>query len=86
MSWIGSIVAAWKDATTERDGETKCPVRLGAIGTTAIYHAAAVWMVFGQETKIDIAMLGLYIQHMSMLIGVGALGIGAKSVMKGDSQ
>lgn len=86
MSLFQDLGKTWKEATTERDGVTKCPVRLGAIGTAVIYHVAALWMVFGQKAAVDVAMLGQYVQHMSTLIGVAAVGIGAKSVMKGDAQ
>ena len=79
------IINAWKQATTEGDNTTTCPVRLGAIGTALVYHVAATYMVFGQKTAIDAVLLGQYIQHMAMLIGVTAGGIGAKAVLKGDA-
>lgn len=86
MSLFSDLGKSWKAATTEHDGETKCPVRLGAIGTAIIYHAGAAWMVFGQHTSLDVAIMGQYVQHMCYLIGTSGLAIGAKSVMKGDAQ
>lgn len=70
---------------TERDNQTHCPFRVGGAGIVLVYHVAVVWMVVGQHVAIDMAQMGLYIQHMCTLIGVGALSVGAKAVMKADA-
>lgn len=79
MSWFTRMI-------TEGDNATQCPVRVGAVATAAVYHAGAVFMIIAQHVTIDISMLGQYIQHMSTLIGVAGVSIGAKSAMKGDAQ
>lgn len=82
---VDRVAALWRQATTERDNSTSCPVRLGAVTTAAVYHAAAAWMVFGQGAAIDAPLLGAYVQHMATLIGVTAGGVGVKSALKGDA-
>ena len=83
---LDPIIAAWKQATTEGNNTTTCPVRLGLVGTVVIYHAAAAWMVFGQGTSMDMAILGQYVQHMATVIGTAGAAIGVKSLMKGDAE
>jgi hypothetical protein len=82
---LKALRTAWRNATTERDNSTTCPVRIGAVATAGVYHVAAVWMVIGQSTHLDIATLGAYVQHMCTLIGVTGGAIGAKSLMKADA-
>ena len=61
-------------------------MRLGSIGVALVYHVAAMWMVFGQHTTVDMGTLGAYVQHMCYLIGTAGAAIGVKSVLKGDAQ
>ena len=74
-----------KNLLTERDGESYCPVRVGIAGAGLVYHAGLVFMVLRQHAAIDMAMLGAYVQQVCTLVGTAALGIGAKSAMKGDA-
>lgn len=82
---LDSIRAAWRNAMTEGDNATHCPVRLGAFGTGVVYHAAAAWMVLGQHTHIDMAVLGQYVQHMGLLVAATAGGVGAKALLHADA-
>lgn len=75
-----------KNILTEKNNATGCPVRIGFLLTGLIYHVGAFVMILVQHANIDMLMLGQYIQHMSLLGGVMAGGIGAKSVLKGDAQ
>lgn len=73
------------DIFTEGDNATVCPVRVGMLSTAVIYHVGALAGVIGQHLALDMATLGFYVQHMSTLFGIGALGVGAKSVLKADA-
>lgn len=75
-----------KDILTEKDGESACPIRVFGVAVGVVYHIGAAWMVFAQRLPLTIDVLGSYIQHMSMLSGISAMGIGAKSIMKADAQ
>ena len=79
LNWV-------KNALTERDNATFCPVRLGAFGTALVYHLAAAIGFFFHQLTLDMNTLGLYIQHMSLLGGAMAGGIGVKSLSKSDAQ
>ncbi|MBV8061064.1 MAG: hypothetical protein JO253_06020 [Alphaproteobacteria bacterium] len=78
---------AWiKHVLTEPDGNTFCPLRCGMALTTAVYHGAAAAGLWNGGLHCDIATLGQYAQHMTTLFAAGGVGIGAKSIMKGDAQ
>ena len=70
---------------TEGDNSTVCPVRVGSTIVGFLYHVAIVAGVYLEHLHLDMASLGQYIQHMMVLIGTMAAGIGAKSVLKGDA-
>jgi hypothetical protein len=74
-----------RNLLTEPDGVTFCPVRMCLAAAGTFYHAGAAWMVFGQHTPIDMALLGLYVQHMSTLAATCAASVGAKSILKADA-
>jgi hypothetical protein len=76
----------WPKFLCEPDNVTLCPVRAFFVGVGAVYHAAVGFMVFGQHSPIGIEMLGSYINHMTLLGGTTAGGIGAKSILKGDAK
>jgi hypothetical protein len=82
---LAVIRKMFRDMFTEPDGESFCPVRLAAGLANVTYHAAAAAGIYMGQLHLDIATLGQYLQHMSMLIGVGGVSVGAKSVMKGDT-
>lgn len=71
---------------SESDNSTFCPVRVGAGITAALYHVGAVIGVFVGAIHLDIASMGLYLQHMVTLIGATGASVGVKSVLKGDAQ
>lgn len=70
---------------TEPDGITLCPVRV--IGGIAIagYHGLVVFMVAHQHVTLGMTDCGLYLQHMTIAGTALGVGVGAKSVMKGDA-
>ena len=70
---------------SEADNETPCPVRIAAGITNFGYHLGAAVGIYMGAIHLDIVTIGLYIQHMVTLIGVGGLSIGTKSLMKGDA-
>lgn len=70
---------------TEGDNSTYCPVRVGMVGTGAVYHAAAAFMVIAQHQTLGMDMLGQYINHMSILGASTAGSVGAKALMKADA-
>ena len=71
---------------TEGDNKTHCPVRLGTSISAALYHVAAVVGAYMGSIHIDIATLGQYLQHMSLLFGVTGLAVGAKAIMGADAK
>ena len=72
-------------ALTEKDNATFCPVRIGGVTTGVLYHIAAGVGVLMHSVTLDMASLGMYIQHMMTLVGVSGATIGVKSVMKADA-
>lgn len=75
-----------KQLFSEPNNTTPCPVRVLAGVTALTYHASAAAGIWHGSLHLDIATLGAYMQHMTMLIGVGGAAVGAKSVLKGDAQ
>jgi hypothetical protein len=70
---------------TEKDNTTPCPVRIAAGAANAVYHFAAIAGIAMGHITLDINTLGLYLQHMSMIIATGGVSVGAKSIMKADA-
>ena len=70
---------------TEPDNKTLCPVRAVSIGTIGMYHVGAVYGLLTGAFHADMIALGQYAQHMMTLGGTLAMGVGAKSVLKGDA-
>lgn len=70
---------------SEPDNETPCPVRIATGLTNIVYHVAAMFGIYLGILHLDISTLGMYLQHMATLIGVGSISIGTKSIMKGDA-
>ena len=74
-----------KKLFSEADNQTPCPVRIAAGLANVGYHIGALVGIYAGAIHLDITTLGLYLQHMATLIGVGGLSIGTKSIMKGDA-
>ena len=76
----------WPKWLCESDNATLCPVRM--MGTMGIvgYHALLGFMLGHQHAALSMADLGTYMQQMSTAGVAFGVGIGAKSVMKGDAQ
>ena len=75
-----------KKMFSESDNSTPCPVRIGSGVTAFIYHIAAVIGVWLGVIHLDMASMGMYLQHMVTLIGTTGASVGVKSVLKGDAQ
>ena len=75
-----------KNIFSESDNSTLCPVRVGAGITAFLYHVAAVIGAVIGVIHLDMATLGMYLQHMVTLIGTTGASVGVKSVLKGDAQ
>lgn len=75
----------WPKWLCESDNVTLCPFRLFMGMVTTVYHAGAGYMVFGQHQPLGMDVLGAYANHMILIGGTLAGGIGAKSLMKGDA-
>ena len=70
---------------TEPDNVTLCPVRLIVWIGVAGYHLGILWGVYAAAIKADMPSIGLYVQHIVTLAGIGGLAVGGKSLMKGDA-
>ena len=79
MSWLAHLF-------TEPDNTTVCPVRVIGLASGALYHAAAAGGIATGAIHLDIASLGQYLQHMSVLAGTMGVATGAKSIMNGDAK
>lgn len=73
------------DFFTEPDGISYCPVRISSALCAIIYHTMAGIGCVVSTIHLDIATLGLYLQHMATLIGVASASVGAKAILKGDA-
>ena len=85
MLLLHSLAAAWKQAITEPDNVTTCPLRLSGISVGVAYHLAALWMVFGQGTGVTLPLLDSYVHHMVYLFVSFGGGVIAKSRLGGDA-
>ena len=80
------IIESFRQAITERDNATACPVRVSVVATGLLYHVGAIVGIALHSMTLDMATLGLYVQHMGMLAGIAGGAIGVKSALKGDAQ
>jgi hypothetical protein len=81
-----SLKDRFMQTVTEADGVTLCPVRITALLAVTGYHSLIAFMLGYQHVSLGMADCGLYIQHMSLLGTSLGIGVGAKSIMKGDAQ
>lgn len=83
---LDTIKKTLRDIFTEPDGQTICPVRVGAAMVGSLYHMAATVGLFTHALQLDMAALGQYMQHMMELVAGGGLTVGVKSVLRADAK
>lgn len=79
------MLKLFTDLFTEPDNVTFCPTRIAIGAANLAYHGAAAAGFFVGQLHLDIATLGQYVQHMTMLIGFGTTAIAVKSKAGGDA-
>jgi uncharacterized integral membrane protein len=85
LSILAKLQKFFKDASTEPDGSTFCPVRILAALAIVIYHIAASIGVATNSIHIDMAALHDYVRQMIEFVGTTAASVGAKSLMRADA-
>jgi len=78
FSWLNKAV-------TESDNKTPCILRILSTVTGILYHAAVFSGLYLGAIHLDMASIGLYLQHMVTLTGTAGGAIGVKSILKGDA-
>ncbi len=76
----------WPKILTESDNVTPCPVRIGTTIATALYHLGVLVGMDLGTIGITMTTMGLYVNQVMTLLGVGGTVVGVKSVLKADAK